>query len=93
MVKELADEAPTHVGEDRIDPLVDRVRNALVAKPWVDAAEVRLRMQGHVFTGEGYVVVRDETDLNDRTEEAAREIESMDWRLHEFSVSPVRELP
>lgn len=93
VVTDLMDEIPTRVGDDEPDPLTAEVRNALEAMPWIRRAEVRLREEGHVFTGEGFVVVRDESGLIDRIEEAARMIEEMDWRVYDFTVVPVRELP
>ena len=93
VVRDLMDEVPTRVGSDEPDPLPQRVKRALEQKPWVREAEVRFREEGHVFTGEGFVVVEDETDLVRRMDEASREIEGLDWRLYDFAVVPVRKLP
>ena len=56
----------------------------------MDEAEVRLREEGHVFTGEGFVVPKDQTDLVANIEQATRQVEEADWRLHDFLVIPVR---
>ena len=51
---------------------------------------MRLREEGHVFTGEGFVVPKDQTDLVAKIEQAAQRMEGVDWRLHDFHVIPVR---
>jgi len=92
VVRDLLDEVPTTVGENKADPLPDRLRRALERMDWVQDVEVRLREEGHVFTGELFVVPRDETDLVGRLERAHDELEGLDWRLADFCIVPVRSL-
>jgi hypothetical protein len=56
---------------------------------WVRDARVRLREEGHVFTGEAFVVPRDDRHLTERLAEATDHLLSLDWRLHEIVLSPV----
>jgi len=90
VVKDLVDEVPTKVGRDEVDPLPKRLEAALEEMDWVAEAEVRVREEGHVLTGEGFVVPRDQTDLVAKIERATEQLEAMDWRLHDFLVIPVR---
>ena len=90
VIKDLVDEVPTKVGRDEPDPLPKRLKGALEELDWVEEAEVRLREEGHVFTGEGFVVPKDQTDLVAKIEQATRQMEEVDWRLHDFHVIPVR---
>ena len=45
-----------------------------------------------MLTGEAFVVPRDEARLLDRLERAADLVHSLDWRLHDVNVVPVRSL-
>jgi cation diffusion facilitator family transporter len=92
-VHDLMDRRPTTYDHAQPLPLVDDVRRHLSALPWVAAAEVRLREEGHVLMGEAYVVPRGRRpDLLDLVEQATGEVQALDWRLHDVSVVPVRRL-
>lgn len=52
----------------------------------------RVREEGHVFTGEALVVPRDEDDLVERIEGAARMLAELDWRFLDVVVVPVSSL-
>jgi hypothetical protein len=51
-----------------------------------------LREDGDVLSGEAFVVPRDQTNLLDRLNEASELVYSLDWRLREVSIVPVRSL-
>jgi cation diffusion facilitator family transporter len=89
-VADMIDERPTTVGDDDPDPVLDRVREHLEAKAWVKQAQVRLREEGHVLTGDAHVVVADDhpPDIVGEIEKAVLEVESLDWRLYDVSVVP-----
>ncbi len=73
--------------------LTDRVRSYAEDLPWANEAQVRLREQGHIVTGQVYVVPRaDVPELAACVERATREIEELDWRLHEVDVIVVPRL-
>jgi hypothetical protein len=60
----------------------------------VEAGTVRLREEGHVFTGEVMVVpraVRDE-ELMGRLEELADRLLELEWKLYDIVVVPVKEI-
>jgi cation diffusion facilitator family transporter len=92
VTRDLMDHRPMTVDRQEPDPLPYRVRDRLRALPWVADADVRLREEGHLFTGEAFVVPRDEAGLLDHLERARREVHEMDWRLYDVSLVPLKEL-
>ena len=91
-VEQLMNKRPTKVDTKEDDPIVDKVRQALQGLVWVEKAAVRLREDGDVLTGEAFVVPRDQNELLDKLEKASEMDHSLDWRLHEVEIVPVKEL-
>ena len=91
VVLDLMDERPKTV-EQEFDALPDRVRDYLESLDWIEAAQVRMREEGHVFFGEAFVVVSDDTDLVERLYQATQDCAGLDWRLHDFVIVPVPSL-
>jgi cation diffusion facilitator family transporter len=89
-VEQLMNKRPTQVESKEPDPTPQKVSDALERLPWVQEARVRLREDGDVFVGEAFIIPRDEDHLLDRVHEAAKVAESVDWRMHEISIVPVR---
>ena len=69
-----------------------RVRDAIAALPWVDSVDVRLREEGHVFSGEAFVVLAVQADVPGQLRRMSEQLCSLDWRLHEVVVMPVASL-
>lgn len=92
VTRDLMDERPTHVGSDDPEELPARMCEFLCGLDWVADADVRLREEGHVFSGEVFVVPRDERDLVARLERAEIDLRALDWRLYDLSVVPVSTL-
>jgi cation diffusion facilitator family transporter len=91
-VGQLMNKRPTDVADKKKDPVVDKVCAALEGLGWVLRARVRLREDGDVLRGEAFVVPRDEDGLLNKLEQAADLVRSLDWRLHEVQIVPVRSL-
>lgn len=89
VVADLMDESPSVLGSQELEDLPSRVKSAAEQLSWVDKAAVRLREQGHVVTGEIFLVPSDTANLVARVEEAAGELAKVDWRLHALTVMPV----
>ncbi len=86
-VGDLMDRRPMTYDHKKPLDLDDRVSEYVEGLPWVADAQVRLREQGHIVTGQVYVAPRGEVpDLPDRIARATRDIDDMDWRLHEVDV-------
>jgi hypothetical protein len=81
---------PSSVEDQEEDPAIDELQKALENRSWVEKARVRLREDGDVLTGESFIQPRDGGDLLDRMAEARKIVGSVDWRLHDISMVPVR---
>lgn len=92
-VKDLMDERPTTVEHFRPDEITARLCDELEQFDWVQEAIVRLREEGDVLTGEAYVVPRAvEGDLLEKLKRATDHLHSLNWRLYDVVVVPVRSL-
>jgi divalent metal cation (Fe/Co/Zn/Cd) transporter len=97
VIGDLMDESPTVIGKRKLEPLPGTVQTAAEALPWVDRAAVRLREQGHIITGEVYVIPSDgrsrsAADLVADAAHASDDLARLDWRLHNVVVVPVASL-
>ena len=93
-VQDLMDRRPTTFDHSKPLPLVDKVRAHLAALPWVRSADVRLREEGHVLVGEAFLVPAEpRADLPELIERTSRDLESLDWRLHDVSIVVLPRLP
>ena len=91
-VAQLMNRRPSDIEDHEEDPAIDKVQEALERLDWVAQARVRLREDGDVLTGEAFVVPRDENNLLTRMEQATHVAASVDWRLHDINVVPVRKV-
>lgn len=91
-VGQMMNKRPTKVETKEKDPVLDRVEEALEKLEWVKEVRVRLREDSDVLTGEVFVVPRDEEQLMSKVEEATDVACSVDWRLHDVNVVPVRSI-
>ena len=91
-VNDLVDKAPRRVDQHSLDPLHEEMRQLLSQKPWVDKAAVMLREEGHLLTGQVYIVPRTAENLVERIDDAVKELTALDWRLYDLAVMPVKRL-
>ena len=89
-VAQLMNKRPSDIESQEEDPVIDRLQQALQRLDWVAQARVRLREDGDVLTGEVFIEPRDEHNLLERLQEARGIAYSVDWRLHDISMVPVR---
>jgi cation diffusion facilitator family transporter len=89
---DLMDRRPTTHDDTQVHPLPAKAQGVLEQLDWVRAARVRLREEGHVFTGEAVVVPADERELVSRIEAATEKLYALDWRLYDISIMPVATL-
>lgn len=98
VIGDLMDESPSVFGETHaLEDLPTRLRDAAERFDWVERAGVRLREQGHVLTGEVFVVPRPRAELSAaellaKAKSAGSELCELDWRLHGVSIVPVSSL-
>jgi cation diffusion facilitator family transporter len=96
-VHDLMDARPRRHDAREYHPIVERMNAAVNEYDWVERGAVRLREEGHVFTGEVMVVPRAEAlsgaaDLMDRLEELADRLLSLEWKVYDIVVVPVKEI-
>lgn len=90
-VGDLMDQSPTQVDGSGRDGIADDLRRRLLELPWVARADLRLRDEDYVVSGEAYVVPRDTTDLLARLAEAEQAIAEADWRSCDIVVVALTE--
>lgn len=90
----LIDARATTVDSQHPEELMAKVREALLELDWVKEADIRLRDQGQVFHTEAFVVPHEDQMPSLAELETMRDrLSDMDWKLHDFVIIPVHELP
>ncbi|HEX2232834.1 MAG TPA: cation transporter [Thermoleophilaceae bacterium] len=89
---DLMDARPrTHDNSD-FHPLVAEIEEHIDGLDWVEEGAVRLREEGHVFTGEVLVVPRDGEASMQRLSRLSDDVLEMSWKLYDVVVVPVEKL-
>jgi cation diffusion facilitator family transporter len=91
-VHDLSDARPRTHDSKEFHPLVAEIEQLVEGLDWVEEGAVRLREEGHVFTGEVLVVPRGEDGLMKRLSDLSEEILGMSWKLYDVVVAPVEEV-
>lgn len=90
-VGDLLDRRPILLSDSKPDRLVERLEQALLAMPWVASAAVRLREEGHLLSGEAFVVPVSDDNLTDNIADACRVLTDQHWRIYEVIITVVPE--
>jgi len=92
-MSDLMDQRPTAVGSEEALDLGERLCAKVRRRADVTDAEVRLREEGHVFSGELFVVLREDgstpSTVAAHVADIAEEATAFDWRLYNLVVMPV----
>ena len=91
-VHDLMDARPRRHDAREYHPVVEEMQKTLTRCDWVEQGAVRLREEGHVFTGEVLVVPRSEENLVNRLAELADELLAVEWMVYDIVVAPVEEI-
>lgn len=86
-VGDLLDRRPRFTAKAKPEGLVEELEAKLCALDWVVSAAVRLREEGHIFSGEAFVVPRSNENLAERLCEASHFLTDHDWRIYEIVVT------
>ena len=89
---DLMDRYPKRLLTENEDQIIVDVVNRVRSWPWVKDVKVRFREAGQIYFGQIAVVPHGEVDL-DKIVEGYEDIKQMHWKLHDFSIDPVKELP
>lgn len=88
-IGDLLDRRPRFTSKSEPEGLEEELEAELCAMDWVDSAAVRLREEGHMFSGEAFVVPNSDEYLARRLREASRALSQHDWRIYEVVVTAV----
>jgi cation diffusion facilitator family transporter len=91
-VLNLMDARPRTYDEKKPHPIKLQVERELVECDWVREAVVRMREMGHVFSVDAFVVPASDDGVVDRIEETIEQLRSLDWKLHDITITPVRSI-
>jgi cation diffusion facilitator family transporter len=92
VITDIMDEPPTPAAEGDIEEWDRRLLERVRKLEWVAAADVRLREEGNVITGEVFVVPRDAADLTRRYEQLQTAAREVDWRYYDLALVPVERI-
>ena len=90
----LIDEKPRRL-DGRFDPLPDRITELLNNLDWVASADVRMREEGRLLSGRARVRVTAQAQppTPEMLQQTLDSIHALDWRLHDFALTPVPDPP
>jgi cation diffusion facilitator family transporter len=91
-VHDLMDARPRRHDAREYHPIVEQMERTLARCDWVEEGAVRLREEGHVFTGEVLVVPRTEENIVERLAELADALLALEWKVYDIVVVPVKEI-
>jgi cation diffusion facilitator family transporter len=96
-VHDLMDARPRRHDAREYHPVVERMNAEVNGCDWVERGAVRLREEGHVFTGEVMVVPTeaasaDGAGLLDRLDDLSEHLLSLEWKVYDIVVVPVKEI-
>lgn len=89
---DLMDRYPQRLKTKDEDEIILKVQETASSWPWVKEARVRFREAGQVYFGQVAVVPKGEIDL-DEIAQGYEELRSLHWKIHDFTIDPVRKLP
>ena len=89
---DLMDRYPQKIKENQPDEVIREVETTAGQWSWVKDVAVRFRESGQVYFGEIAVVPQKGYTMED-LEEGYKEIRNINWRLFDFTIAPVQELP
>lgn len=88
-VGDLLDRRPRFTAKAEPDGLAEELEAELLAMDWVVSAAVRLREEGHILSGEAFVVPRSDENLTRNLRDASHTLNSYHWRIHEVVITAV----
>ncbi|MDQ2676249.1 MAG: cation diffusion facilitator family transporter [Actinomycetota bacterium] len=92
-VGDLMDDQPATYDEAERHPVIGLLEQELAAVEWIEESALRLREQGHLISGDVWVVpAGDGAGLPERLEALGERLTSLDWRVHDLALAPVASL-
>lgn len=81
----LLDRSPQNV-QTGYSNLPSKIQNHLERKDWIERADIRLHEQGHLIFGEAFIKTSRDFNKQD-AESLTSEVEEIDWRLQDITIS------
>lgn len=86
--RDLMEHRPMKTNRSGPEPLPEELTRCIEQLDWVESASVRMREVGHVFFGEVFVTPRGvHDDLPARIASAIEDAKSINWRLHDVTIT------
>jgi cation diffusion facilitator family transporter len=95
-VTDLMNRTPERVDEKGYDQLVFEVQDLFNHLDWIKKSEVRLREEGQIYFGEAFVIPAENLSaahLIEKMDEAVKKAKTLNWRIFDLTVSPLKEIP
>lgn len=89
---DLMDREPVKIDSNEKDEIMDQVKMTVSNWTWVRDVEIRFREAGQIYFGEIVVVPSKEYTLKD-IEEGYEKVRKIHWKIYDFSIIPVKQLP
>jgi divalent metal cation (Fe/Co/Zn/Cd) transporter len=90
---DLLSQTPKTVSQQEDDPLVQQVEHLLRGLAWAKEVKIRMREEGHLLFGEAFIIARDPSDILAKLQQATAAVYLLDWRIRDFVLAVVDELP
>lgn len=92
-MKDLMDHRPTTVEDEEPDPVVEKVRRQVKALDWVQDADLRMREEGQIYSGEVFIVpLNGECVSVEQLKQAAQLATTQSWQIADVVVTAVSHL-
>jgi cation diffusion facilitator family transporter len=91
-VLDLMDRHPKTLKKQIDDKLVEEIKNIVKSWDWVKDARVRFRENGQIYFGEIAYIPEGPIDM-DKLQHGYEILREHHWKIHDFTIGPVKELP
>lgn len=96
-VTDIIEQLPTEIDSEEKMPLVYDIHRFFRELDWVKEVRIRARENGQVLFGEAFIIpvaeLHNTEELIAKIEQAYKDIQELDWKVHEMVIQPVREFP
>ncbi len=89
---DLMNHRPMEVSGKKPLHLDEKIKNHILLFSGIKDVGVRLHEEGHVITGEIFVVFAKDQEIAQQLEEISQKANQLDWRLHALIVMPVEKI-
>ena len=92
-MKDLMEELPRTFDNKKVHPVVEELMELALKQEWIKDVRLRMREHGMVFFGDMFVIPTSEENLMGHIEELLEKSRSLNWKIEDLVIHPVREFP